>query len=142
MSETADRLIDLGSNYLSQIIDAAKAAVPLATNIALQTTSFTCIVSIVTGFVMLVVSSIFGFISYKVALIGVKIHSKWRDKRDYSAYDGFGHIIASMILAGSSVLCLLCSMLHLLSIWSWVGVWHPDIYLVHEAIVRISETRK
>lgn len=136
MSQSLDKALDLGANYLSQIIEASKAAIPIATQVTLQTTSFTCLVWVITGFIMAVLSGVLGYVSNLLIKEYFKIYS--RPGRPWEEYDGTGHLVGGIIGIGFSLLCLLCSLIHLLSVWHWVGVWRPDIYLVHEAIIRVT----
>ena len=122
---------------LNQIFEAANKAIPKATALAVQVTWWDCFQNIMFGFLLLffcIVLASVGFWAFKK--FQVPVTKKYRSGGTYSEKDEcwFIVIIPTAVL---SFLSLLTSLHYLIDGWAWIGLFHPDLYLVHEILKRV-----
>jgi hypothetical protein len=124
MSST-DKLTDFAIDKMQHFFDSLNAAMPKITHAVLTVTQYDCAFNILTGLFLLIVSAI----GIKAALY---FWGKYQPD-EYSAYDFWA--IATFI---PSSVALVNSFVFLLDFWSWVGMFHPDLYLIHVALSKVT----
>jgi len=129
----ADKLTDFAIGKLNAVFDGVSHTLPTVTKYALEVTSMDCLKVIFLGFFWLLLSgvvsvwTIWFFKKMKAANNEAQTYDKGLP---YVAWALFG-VIPLMIPVG-------VSLAYLLDFWAWVGIFHPDLYLVHMAMVKVT----
>lgn len=133
MSST-DKLTDFAIATVNKAIDAAAHVLPVATKYVLEVTAINCALDVAqTG--VLVVGTGIGLWTWN------KYPLKWFKKaieEDRSEGLIVGSGLVTILGAIGLLIACISSVVSILGIgWSVVGMFHPDLYIVHKALERV-----
>ena len=127
----ADKITNFALDKIQHLIDAASATLPKATQYALEVVSLQCLISVLDWLV---------FVPF-LLVIGLVVRWLYWKFKDYKAEDhwddgrwGYGvpAIILFVVWVGVFI-AFLCTIPY----WSFIGINHPDLYMVHIAMDKI-----
>lgn len=125
-STVADRLIEAFSVYSTPAWEMSLAA----TQADATLTIYAGVACFISASLMGCLMTIFIVLSFK----SYKYYLETSGAKDFS-----GFFIFAAVVCGFVGLCLLISALvNLLSLWSWYGMYHPDVYLAHKILNGIT----
>lgn len=140
MSESSDKLIDLATTQLTNVIETVKTTTPKITETVLMITSYARLATIV-GYVTCLILSV---ISLGIARYSYVRWSLIVEEKGQAWIDDY-HISWAIVCAASLILGIilfLVSFISLLDFWTWLGVWHPDLYLAHELVEKLTSSER
>lgn len=140
MSESSDKLLDLATTQLTNIIETAKNTAPKITETVLMITSYGNLIHVVTYFIVLCLSIPLFFVAKWFYCKWWQIVEEDNKERHYHSERQIPYVIGTFGCIGLGVLLFIIGFCNLLDFWSWVGIWHPDLYLSHEILQRLTES--
>jgi hypothetical protein len=127
--DLGEKVLTIVADKFNELVSAAEKATPVAINAVLTVVSINVIQNIVGGLVVLI-----------ICLVSSRYFHIYYGKYKILSYgdrEMEGVItIASLAVA---VISGLISGIILLNVWNWVGVFHPNLYLVHELVNKVTE---
>ena len=126
-ADASSRLTDFAIQKLNSTFDTVSKAMPTVTKYVLDVTSMNCLVNILQGLVMLIISGIMGYTALRLWKYG---EEGYTDRHEFS-------MIGGVILGIGCVISLIISVVILIDFWSWVGIFRPDLYLIHLAVQKV-----
>lgn len=105
-------------------------SIPYVKTSVMQVTSMDCLFSLIQSGILEGISLGFVYFSYRLFKWGVKIQKAADEYDDWCIPI---YIAASLIFIISFV-AIFVNLCALLDFWTWVGVNHPDLYLIHKAV--------
>lgn len=133
--------LDKAVAYTKQFIDAALPVAKQAYEIGLLTLRIDAAQSIVFCLLLIVFATL-GIKRVRADYSAAKVTAAlpenksdiWkRDVSDHMALDGFLHGIVSLICLAVGI----CAVFNLLSVWLWVKLFAPELWLARQAIAKI-----
>jgi hypothetical protein len=129
----SDKIADFTISKLNSIFDTVSHALPTATKYALEVTSIDCLVTILYGLEFTVLASVttgFVFWGYRTAR-RIQLENHYDDREVPYIFGAVCGTIIGFILWGVALSSLL-------NFWAWVGIFHPDLYLIHLAVQKVT----
>ena len=126
-ADASSRLTDFAIQKLNSTFDTVSKAMPTVTKYVLDVTSMNCLVNILQGLVMLIISGIMGYTALRLLKYG---------EEGYTDNHGFS-TIGGVFLSLVCIVSLFISITGIMDFWSWVGIFHPDLYLIHLTIQKV-----
>lgn len=125
---TQNEWVSLAREQLSGMVEATKEALPHVTEAALNVAWASCLVIILSGVGALLGLTVFILLSYLLAK-----QQTLSDKYDFPV---FGILSVASGMVSISFFIGMC--LNLFSFWAWIGLFYPDLYLIHQLIEKIN----
>lgn len=111
-----------------EIINQLQHLAPRATDIALQTARINALADLMAGVIWSVIFLAFALFSWRV-------YWPWLDREDQDSIDGpMSNFIVGLCLGLVLVGTGLASISYLGDLWTWVGIFHPELALAHKLI--------
>lgn len=121
----ASKLEDFAITKLQSMFDAVGKAMPKITEAVLQVTSTDCLLAVIRCQLLLLPAIFAGVVVYVLCRNDHKL-----DSTEYGASVFFGFIIGLFTIIW--IIVSLCNW------WEWVGIFHPDMYLLHKALMTVG----
>lgn len=135
---SSDKLTDFAIDKMQHFFDGLNANMPRITHAVLTATQIDCVISILTGFAYLAIAFIgfFGmwfFIKQDLKEFKVKLEK-------YGQYAEYKQQYMSRVLIFGALMAFfsMVSCVYLMNGWTWVGMFHPDLYLIHMALSKVT----
>lgn len=127
MSDSVDKLTEFATTQLTNLIDATKAAMPQVTKLVLDVSWANALATVVLGSILLVLGLISLTLSFKL----------WKkecntDRNGQNDFPGYG--ISSVAFFIAAAFLFLGTAFNLFDVWAWIGLWRPDLYLIHNLL--------
>lgn len=122
---SVEKLTDFAIEKMNSAFDTIQKAAPVVTDAVLWVVRVNLLQAIAVSLLLLLISIITFFIWKKFALPPLKEMAK--DRFDAS----FARSLMVILLIPSIVLALI-GVVRLANVWLWVGLWHPELYLIYE----------
>lgn len=133
----ADQLTGKLLDIINQVQSGIVAHAPDAVNLVLASTQIDCLQSIILSFIGVIVSIICGFIIFKIQK---KIDADKKDNKPYHerlTWIEPEAVLPALFAGLSGSIILVISVITLLDIWNWVGLFNPKLYLAHQIIAKV-----
>jgi hypothetical protein len=132
MKEEAKEVVEIAIGYTKQMVDALTPLAKQAYEIGLLTLQIDAVQSILFGLLFLVLAIVLGGIAYA----GYKQASKGEKyKGEYLALEpGSNRMIFGGMVA---IACSIPACYTLFSVWLWVKLFSPELWLAHQAVEKI-----
>lgn len=130
-SSAMDHLLNIISGWLSN----AQAQIPYVKQSVMTVTSMDCLFQIITGFICLGVLIILVIITTK---LGSWLNKE--DKKDYRQQTEYFVLwgICFWVFVFLNLVLFIGTCVNLLNFWAWIGISHPDLFLMHKAVNLIA----
>ena len=132
---TMDKVVDYATGKLDQVLEAAKVAIPQATDIAVQLAWVDAFQHLMYGIASIIASILTVLFVWKFFSLFMK-----EIKKDYhEACDPLVAVYFVSMIAGGvgSIAFLISGLIKLLNIWVWMGLYSPQLYLIHQVIDKV-----
>lgn len=123
-AEETKAVLDVAVNYTKQIVDALTPIAKQGYEVGLTTLRIDAVSDLVVAFLLIL-----------IFCVGAVSLFKWVEPRRGSD-EGEGAFVVTLFL-GASFIAWAFSIWHLFSVWIWVKLFHPDLWLAHMAIEKI-----
>ena len=133
-ADASSRLTDFAIQKLNSTFDTVSKAMPTVTKYVLDVTSMNCLVNILQGLVMLIISGIMGYTALRLWKYG---EEGYTDSHEFSTVSHEFSMVGGVILGIGCVISLFISITWIMDFWSWVGIFRPDLYLIHLTIQKV-----
>lgn len=115
--------------FIGQMIDAATPVAKQAYEIGLMTLQVDAAATLIPAFICMVLICVLGYVVYRVVKWDMKF-SKLGDK-------GFPSFIAIVVYGTAFLTLFIGKASNLFSVWIWVKLFKPELWLAHVAIEKI-----
>jgi len=130
---SVDKLTDFALDKMNAAFAAVQHALPTITEAALTVTRINLLQELAWTVSTLLLAGGLFIISYKLFAWGKKIKAADRLNEDYLPV----YIVAT-IVCGIGTAALIIGFVSLFNVWVWVGLFHPDLYIIHQVLEKVT----
>jgi len=127
----SDKIVDFAIGKVNAVIDGAAKAMPKVTEYAMKVTSLDCLVHICIGLACLFAAIGLTYILYKTIMLAIRLEE---ENNEYFIplflISGLGGLFTAGVYVNS--------FMYLTNFWKWIGIFYPDLYLIHLAVQKVT----